>query len=296
MKVLPLVITVALATFTNFSQDPIQKPVPSQPATPQTEVDLELKQTASSYKTGDFADAQQHADRAVLLDPANKTAAIFLARVMHQRYKPGDDTPQNVQVALGAIAAYQRLLTLDYQNEEAYKAVAVLYAAIHQDELLKAWVLQRALDPQVSNERRAEAYAVLAGKDWDCSFKFTELPEQKLVEGKGSKAVVVWKMPKDRTAFARAQECVKNGFEMTDLALSLNRESETAWSYKTNLLFEAAKLAQMEGLDPAKADYERQAKEASVEARRLAEKRRRAEESVEAEPSPRPTPSPASLH
>src|SRR5580765_7759187 len=108
MKLLPLVITFALTAFSNISQDPTQRPVQSQQTSVQTEVDLELKQTASDYKTGDFAAAQQHAERAVLLDPANKTAAIFLARVMHQRYQPGADTPQNVQVALGAVAAYQR--------------------------------------------------------------------------------------------------------------------------------------------------------------------------------------------
>jgi hypothetical protein len=293
MKLLPLIIIFPLAAFTYYSQDPAQRAAQPPKESARTEVQLELDQTASSFKAGDFAVAQQHAERAVLLDPTNKTAAIFLARVTHQRYKPGDNSPENLNYAQGAIAAYQRVLTLDPLNEEPYKAVAVLYASTHQDELLKEWLAQRALDPRFSNAQRAEAYATLAGKDWDCSFKFTERPEQKIRTVEKGKAVVTYKMPQDQTAFARTKECVNHGFEMVDLALSLNRESEAAWSYNANLLLEAAKLAEMEGRAAAKANFRTKANEASREAVRLSDKRRRAEESGELEPKPSPTPSPA---
>jgi len=146
------------------------------------ELERELNQTASLYRTGNFAEAQRHAERAVSLEPTNLQAAIFLARVRHQRYRPADNRPQNLELARTAIDAYQTVLTLDSQNEEAYKAIAVLYASTHQEELLKAWIIQRAINPQVSNQKRAEAYAILAGKNWDCSFRFTELPDHKLLD------------------------------------------------------------------------------------------------------------------
>jgi hypothetical protein len=172
------------------------------------------------------------------------------------------------------------VLTLDAQNEEAYKAISVLYAATHQEELLKAWVLQRATNPQISNQKRAEAYTILAGKDWDCSYKFTELPNHKLAELKKDAMVVVFKLSdNDVVEFQRIKECVRDGFEMADAALLLDNESESAWSYKSNLFLEAAKLAEMEGLDLAKANYLNQSKEAQAQAAKLSEERQRAGQS-----------------
>jgi uncharacterized protein HemY len=46
----------------------------------------ELNETAKSYKDGRFEEAEQHAKRALALDPNNPTAPIFIARVIHQQY------------------------------------------------------------------------------------------------------------------------------------------------------------------------------------------------------------------
>ena len=295
MRFLLTLFLIAIPSFASFSQSQSQARSTSQAQiNPKSEVEVELNSTAASYRTGDFAEAQRHAERAVSLDPSNRTAAIFLARIMHRQYKPRDESQENIQLARAAIADYQRVLTLDSQNEEAYKAIAVLYAMIHEDQLLRAWVLQRAMNAQVSNQKRAEAYATLAGKDWDCSFKFTELPNHKITEEDGKKVAVTYKVTAAEVAeFLQTKQCVTNGFQMADAAILLDAESEAAWSYKTNLFFEAAKLAEMEGLDLAKADFERQAKETGVQAARLSEKRRRDEENGEQlEISPRELPPP----
>ena len=63
----------------------------------------ELNETARSYREGRFEEAEQHAKRALYLDPNNKTAPIFIARVIHQQYKPGVDQPDNIQRAREAI-------------------------------------------------------------------------------------------------------------------------------------------------------------------------------------------------
>ena len=47
----------------------------------------ELNETARSYREGRFEEAERHAKRALYLDPNNKTAPIFIARVIHQRRK-----------------------------------------------------------------------------------------------------------------------------------------------------------------------------------------------------------------
>src|ERR1044071_4016089 len=84
----------------------------------------ELNEAAKSYKEGHFEDAELHARRALALDPTNKTAPIFIARIVHQQYKPGVDTPDNVQKAKDAIVAYKVVLQNDPKNEEAFKAIS----------------------------------------------------------------------------------------------------------------------------------------------------------------------------
>jgi hypothetical protein len=238
----------------------------------------ELNEAAKAYKDGHFDQAEQHAKRALALDPSNKTAPIFIARIIHQQYKPGVDSPENVQRARDAIEAYKHLLQNDPNNDEAYKAISVLYSAIKDETNLRDWILKRANDPNQTNEKRAEAYAILAGKDWDCSFKITELPDVKVIaEGKSN-----YQKPKDPKDFDKIQQCVTRGLEQAETAIKYDPNSETAWSYKTNLLIEAAKIAKMNNDANAASQYERQAETAQKRAGQLADERRKREEAAEA--------------
>jgi len=242
----------------------------------------ELNETAKAYKEGRFEEAEAHAKRALYLDPSNKTAPIFIARVIHQQYKPGVDQPDNVQRARDAIEAYKRVLQMDPNNEEAYKAISVLYSAIKDDQNLRQWITARATDANQSNEKRAEAYAILAGKDWDCSYKVTELPDIKVTSTEGGGAKVTYKKPKEQKDFDVIQKCVTRGLEEAETAIKLDPNNESAWSYKTNLLLEAAKQAEMDGKADQKAQYEKQSEVANKRAGALADERRKKEEAAEA--------------
>lgn len=238
----------------------------------------ELNEAAKAYKEGHFDQAEQHAKRALAHDPSNKSAPVFIARIIHQQYKPGVDSPENVQRARDAIEAYQHLLQNDPNNDEAYKAISVLYSAIKDETKLRDWILKRANDATQTNEKRAEAYAILAGKDWDCSFKITELPDVKVIaEGKSN-----YQKPKDPKDFDKIQQCVTRGLEQAETAIKYDPNSETAWSYKTNLLIEAAKIAKMNNDANAASQYERQAETAQKRAGQLADERRKREEAAEA--------------
>lgn len=239
----------------------------------------ELNETARSYKEGRFEEAEQHARKAVELDPNNKTAPIFVARTIHSQYKSGIDSPENIAKARAAIEAYQSILESDPSNEEGYKAIAALYGAIKEDQKLRDWIAKRANDPNMPPAKRAEAFAILAGKDWDCSFKITELPENRPI----SKGEVVFTKPKDQKDFDMAQKCVVRGLEQAEKAIQLESNNELAWSYKTNLLTEAARLAEMDGKMDQKAQFARQADEARKRASALSEERRK---KAEAAPTP----------
>ena len=219
----------------------------------------ELNEAARAYREAHFPVAEQHSRRALELDPDSKTALSFIARTIHAQYRPGVQAPENIAKANEAIAAYQRILDKDPKNDEAYKAIAYLLGAIKEDDKLRSWISARANDGSLPSEKRAESYIVLASKDWDCSFKITELPTNKVTTiAPGNRATVSYKKPKEQKDFDTAQSCVKRGLEEAETAIKLDPASESAWSYKTNLLLEAIKLADMEGKTDQKAELEKQ--------------------------------------
>src|SRR5215213_6186840 len=219
----------------------------------------QLNEAARSYREGRFVEAEQHSREAAQLDPDNKTAPMFIARTIHMQYRPGVQSPENIAKAQEAIQAYQQILQKDPQDEEAYKAIAYLYGAIKDDGKLRDWITQRANSDVTEPTKRSEAYVVLASKDWDCSFKITELPTNKIttVDKTNNKAAVSYKKPSDQKEFDTAQKCVKQGLAEAENAIKYDPNNESAWSYKTNLLLEAAKLAEMDGQAEQKAQYQK---------------------------------------
>jgi hypothetical protein len=100
-----LTITIALAA-------PLlaQTPTPNSSGA-EAQAKQELIEAARVYREGKFAEAQAHSEKALLLDPQNKTAPSFVARTIHAQYKPGDTTPENLAKAREAISAYRSYKT-----------------------------------------------------------------------------------------------------------------------------------------------------------------------------------------
>ena len=219
----------------------------------------QLNEAAKAYRDGKFPEAEQHSREAAALDPDNKTAPMFIARTIHAQYRPGVTTPENIAKAQQAIEAYQQILAKNPQDDEAYKAIAYLYGATKADDKLKQWITARATNESVDGPKRAEAYVILASKDWDCSFKITELPTHKTttLDPATNRATISYKKPKEQKDFDQAQMCVKQGLAEAENAIKFDSGSEAAWSYKTNLLLEATKLAEMDGQTEQKAQYQK---------------------------------------
>ncbi|HEX3253151.1 MAG TPA: hypothetical protein VHS05_27155 [Pyrinomonadaceae bacterium] len=219
----------------------------------------QLNEAARAYREGRFPEAEAHSREAAALDPDNKTAPMFIARTIHAQYRPGVQSPDNIARAQQAIEAYQKLLEKNPKDEEAYKAIAYLYGAIKDEDKLRQWISARAASETTEPEKRAEAYVVLASKDWDCSFKITEQPGVKntSVDQSTSRATVSYKKPKEQKEFDQAQMCVKQGLVEAENAIKFDPNNESAWSYKTNLLLEASKLAEMDGQTEQKAQYQK---------------------------------------
>jgi tetratricopeptide (TPR) repeat protein len=248
----------------------------------------ELNEAARTYREGQFVEAEQHSRSALALDPNNKTAPLFIARTIHAQYKNGVTTPENIAKAHEAIEAYRKILEADPTNEEAYKAIAFLYERIKEDSKLREWIIARANDGRVEADKRAEAYIVLASKDWNCSFQITDLPSNKTTTATPGKVTVAYKKPKEQKDFDTAQMCVKRGLEEVENAIKFDPNSESGWSYKTNLLLEAAKLAEMEGNTERKAELDKQREEAQKRTNQLSEanRKKQAEEDAKKAASP----------
>ena len=245
----------------------------------------QLNEAARAYHDGHFEEAEQYSRRALELDPDSKTAPLFIARTIHAQYKPGVQAPENLAKASEAIKAYQMVLERNPKSDEAYKAIAYLYGATKDTEKLRAWISARANDASLAPEKRAEGFIVLASQDWDCSFKITELPSNQTKTLVNNKMTIAYKKPVDQKDFETAQACMKRGLEEVDNAIKLDPNSEPAWSYKTNLLIEAVRLAEMDGKTDQKAQLEKQREEAqkrTTELNRINQKKKEEEEAKKA--------------
>lgn len=246
----------------------------------------EINEAARSYKSGKFADAQKHAERALELYPDDKNAPLFIARSIHAQYKQGVDTPENLQKANDAIAAYKRILEKNPNNDEAYKAVAFLLGQLGKTDEQIAWIKQRANDQSVDPAKRSESYTFLANKEWECSFQITERKEyQKTVE-KDGKTVIQWVKPENQAEYDKINMCVTRGLENVETAIKLDPNNEKAWGYKTNLLLEKVKISEMENKPEDKAMYAKQADEAQKRTTELSDQKKKEEEAKQAASPP----------
>jgi tetratricopeptide (TPR) repeat protein len=248
----------------------------------------QLNETARAFREGRYVEAEQHARQAAELDPNNKTAPMFIARTIHAQYRPGVQSPDNVAKAQQAIDAYQEILKKNPQNEEAYKAIAYLYGAIKEEQKLRDWISSRAANDAVEPTKRAEAYIVLASKDWQCSFNITESANVKVttIDSATNKASVSYKKPTDAKEFTQAQMCVKQGLAEAENAIKFDPNNESAWSYKTNLLLEASKLAEMDGKPDQKASYTKEYEAALKRTTELSAAAKKREEEARQSASP----------
>jgi TonB family protein len=248
------------------------KPVQSKPApTSADAARQELNIGARLNRAGKFDEAEQHFRRALELDPEGKSTRLFIARALHQRYKPGVNTPENVAAGERAVAAYQEILQRDPRDDDSFRASLSLYGQMKNEDKVRELLLGRANDFSMPNEKRAEAFTALAGKQWSCSYEITEQPGNKKAAETPAGATTVYTPPADQGDLIKARQCVADGMQFVEQAVALDPKHQNALGHKANLLREAAKLAEMEGDAAQKAEYERQYRETMEAAGRKAE-------------------------
>jgi hypothetical protein len=229
-----------------------------------TKNSADIRAALCDMDQGNYTAAEKKLERLLQSDPKNIYAQKLLPSTLAAQIKIGGDSARNATVARKAIEAYQRVSNNPKISAEEQaqidRYVLLLYRHIGADELRKE-IQKRALDSTRSPRDRSALYAILASQSWDCAYRITSKeagPEQAELE--------------------KAAGCVSKGLDSTNQAITLDRENESAWSYKASLFTEAAKLAGLAHKQTQKASYQRQAEDAGKQTFDLSAKRRAEED------------------
>jgi tetratricopeptide (TPR) repeat protein len=278
----------------------------------------DLVDGAQAYKDRKFDQAEELFRSATNRDPEQKTAQLFLARVLHSQYAADRTKTPKAEEAISeykkAIAEYKKTLSennallnsgdrspcsysdyaiskLEGDRKAAFeafkvtgdslKAVANLLDSLQRPDERLQWINQWGEDAGLPGCLRAEAYTSLASRENTCANDITESPAVKKTVTKDGKQVFAFSKPENPADFETLKQCVQRGTDLINKALELDQSSDSVWSYKTSLLNQNMRLAEMENRtadkDRFKAEYD-QAKERFTELAKIKKERLDAEE------------------
>jgi len=236
---------------------------------------------ASAYKNRKFQEAEQLFRNAVARDPEGKTmegqtAQLFLARTLHSEYI---GNRQDTGKAEEAIKEYQRVLKEKKDDQSSFKAVGNLLETLQKQDEWQKWVTERAENTQVENKFRSEAYTMLASKKNSCASDISDVEAvKKTITGADGKQVFQFVKPANAADFDTLKKCTEEGLALANKAVEFDDNSDSAWSYKTSLLVQKMRVAEMEGNTAEKDSYKKQADQAKEKFSVLAEAKRKKEE------------------
>ena len=229
-----------------------------------------------AYKERKFQEAEELFRRAAARDPEGatmegRTAQVFLARTLHSRFI---GNREQKELAEEAIAAYQKALAVDKDDQSSYKAIASLYENLQRPDDWQRWVNERANRTDIKPQNRAEALTSLAARKNTCANEVTDTEQTKKTVKKDGKDVFQWVKPANPEDLERLRGCVADGVKIIDQAVALEPDAvknaknldvkslsdqelkenqdlfkvfESARSYKASLDAQAMRLADMEG-------------------------------------------------
>jgi tetratricopeptide (TPR) repeat protein len=122
----------------------------------------ELSLGVEAYKQSKYAEAIQHFQRAVSLDPENLNGHMYLATAYAQQYIPGVEADDNNRLGEQAIEQYKAVLALDRTNINSVKGLASVYLQMKKSEDAKIYY-RKAVEID-SND--PEAYYSIGVIDW----------------------------------------------------------------------------------------------------------------------------------
>lgn len=235
-----------------------------------------------AYRDRHFQEAEDLFRAAVTRYPGSdeaKIAQVFLARTLHSEYVADRSKPEKAELA---IKEYKNVLDRDITDQSSFKSVANLLENLNRDDEWLQWVTDRTNNEKVPPEQRAEALTSLASKQYSCANNITDVEPVKKEVTKGAERVYQFTKPSDPNVYAELNKCVAAGTDLADRAVKLDSNSDSAWSYKANMLIQQTRVAEMEGKNDLKETYKAQAEEAKNKFTELAAIKKQKKDAEEA--------------
>jgi tetratricopeptide (TPR) repeat protein len=193
------------------------------------ESDSELNLGIQAYKHARYEEARQHFERAVVRDPTDAKAHLYLGTTYAQEFIPGADSPENNVFGQRAIEQYKIVVELDAANVSAAKGIAYLFLQMKKFDSAEEYYRKAIeIDP-----KDPENYYLIAVLDWTLSYqlrmelkaKLNLKPEQPLI-----RRAECW------TVQDANKERVASGIEMLNKAIELKHDYDDAMAYM-NLMY-----------------------------------------------------------
>lgn len=238
-----------------------------------------------AYKDRKFQDAEQLFREAIARDPQGttsegRTAQLFLARTLHSEYI---GNRSNTDKANEAIQEYKKVLAEDVTDQNSFNAVANLLENLNKDDEWLKWVTDRTNDEKVPPIQRAEALTKLAAKKYSCANDISDVEPVKKTVTKDGKPTFVFSKPQNPEDYEKLKQCTAEGTELIDRAEKLDTNNDAVWSYKTNMLIQQMRLAEMEGRNADKEKFKSDAETAKERFAELAKIKKDKEDAIKAE-------------
>ncbi len=87
----------------------------------------EIEAGIAAFNSGKFPDAAQHFQRAVASNPQSVSARLYLGSANYAQFIPGLETPENQRFASSAAESFNKILTMEPNNEQAIGSLVSLY-------------------------------------------------------------------------------------------------------------------------------------------------------------------------
>jgi hypothetical protein len=260
-----------------------------------------------AYQNKNFDQAEALFREAVQRDPDSLLAQLFLARTLHSQFAANRTNPAKADEAIAEykkiipkykdeVAKRKQELDSNPSDEKAVKAyndtltilnssisaVGNLLETTQKNDEWKAWQNEVANDAALPASTRAAALTLLAAKENTCANDITGVePVRKTVKGPDGKDDYQYVKPTDPAVYEQLKACIDRGTKLINQALELEKGSDSIWSYKTSLLIQEQRLAEMDGRKEDEARLKTEAETAKAEFTRLAEIKRKQKQEEE---------------
>jgi tetratricopeptide (TPR) repeat protein len=127
----------------------------------------QLVKGVQAFKAGHYEEAVGHFQNSIALDPNYESAKLYLATAYSYQVVPNLDTPENLATAKKAMDGFNEVLAKNPNDLDALQQIASIQRNIKQFDQAKATYQKIiSLDP-----KNAEAYYTIGVIDWTQAYK-----------------------------------------------------------------------------------------------------------------------------